>query len=245
MNVAIDQATKFTNTIEPPAAQDQSFLIVDDHPLVRDSLHDLLQDLCPSSRTSLAICTDSMRQMLASPTHFDYAIVDLSLPNSKSLEVLRIVREMRIDLPIIVYSARTEQEIILRCLNFGVLGYIPKTYYGDRVSQALRMIFSGHTYIPQQAVTDNQQHRYRSNPAARRLTSDPRDLGMTERQIDVLHLMLRGMPNKVICRQLDLAEGTVKVHVSNVLRALGVRNRTQAVIAASEMGIGETQSGRR
>ncbi|MEK9776732.1 MAG: response regulator transcription factor, partial [Quisquiliibacterium sp.] len=68
-------------------------------------------------------------------------------------------------------------------------------------------------------------------------SSDPRQLGLTDRQIDVLKLIMRGLPNKLICRQLGLAEGTVKVHVSAVLRALGARNRTQAVIAASRIGL--------
>jgi DNA-binding NarL/FixJ family response regulator len=68
-------------------------------------------------------------------------------------------------------------------------------------------------------------------------STDLRKLGLTDRQCDVLRLILRGLPNKLICRQLDLAEGTVKVHVSAVLRALGVRNRTQAVIAASQIGL--------
>jgi len=69
----------------------------------------------------------------------------------------------------------------------------------------------------------------------------PRRLGLTERQIDVLERILRGLPNKLICRELSLAEGTVKVHVSAVLRALGASNRTQAVIAATRLGLADTQ----
>lgn len=212
-------------------------LIVDDHPMVRDSLHQLLKCICPNSQTDLAVSASQMQEMLVSNTTYDYAIVDLSLPDCRGLDVLRQVRTTRPDLPIVVHSARCDQDVILRCLNYGVMGFIPKTYYGDLVAQALRMIFSGQTYIPRQAVADNKQHRYRTHPAARRIAANPRELGMTDRQIDVLQLMRRGMSNKVICRQLDLAEGTVKVHVSNVLRALGVHTRTQAVIAANEMDL--------
>jgi DNA-binding NarL/FixJ family response regulator len=212
-------------------------LVVDDHPMVRDSLHELLNFICPNSHTDLAVSANQMREMLTGDTQYDYAILDLSLPDSRGLEVLRMARSCRPDMPLVVHSARCEQDVILRCLNFGVMGFIPKTYFGDRVAQALRMVFSGQTYIPRQAVTDTDRHRYRTNPAARPVASNPRELGMTDRQIDVLQLMRRGMSNKVICRKLDLAEGTVKVHVSNVLRALGVHTRTQAVIAASEMDL--------
>lgn len=215
----------------------KSFLIVDDHPIVRDSLHLLLQDLEPGCDTSLATSLAHMRETLQSNLMFDYAIIDLNLPDSHGLDTLKVVREIRPELPIIVYSGRAEQDTILRCLNFGVVGYIPKTQYGDLISQALRMVFSGQTYVPRQAVSETDKRKYGVGAPPTCSAADPRELGMTERQIEVLTLMLRGLPNKLICRKLNLAEGTVKVHVSNVLRALGVRNRTQAVIAAGELGL--------
>lgn len=233
----MSDVTSVSRPTEDSARRAMRLLIVDDHPMVRDSLHELLRCICPNSQTDLAISANQVREALAGSTYYDYAIVDLTLPDCRGLDILRIVRAARPDLPLIVYSARCDQDLILRCLNFGVMGFIPKTYYGDLVAQALRMIFSGQTYIPKQAVADTGRHRYRTHPASRPIASSPRELGMTERQIDVLQLMRRGMSNKVICRQLDLAEGTVKVHVSNVLRALGVNTRTQAVIAANEMDL--------
>jgi DNA-binding NarL/FixJ family response regulator len=135
----------------------------------------------------------------------------------------------------VVLSAEIDRETILRCLDLGAAGYIPKTYHADVITHALRLIASGHVYVPREAIDPrrdaNEPIRLRS------AGSDPRGLGLTDRQCDVLRLILRGLPNKLICRQLDLAEGTVKVHVSAVLRALGVRNRTQAVIAASRLGL--------
>ncbi len=217
------------------AHPNKSFLIVDDHPIVRDSLHLLLQDLVPGCETILATTLVQMREALQR-ANFDYAIVDLNLPDSRGLDTLKLARELRPELPIIVYSGRAEKDVILRCLNFGAVGYIPKTQYGDLITQALKMVFSGQTYVPRQAVSESGQPPY-SLPTPHLGAADPRELGMTERQIEVLTLMLRGLPNKLICRKLNLAEGTVKVHVSNVLRALGVRNRTQAVIAAGEMGL--------
>jgi DNA-binding NarL/FixJ family response regulator len=236
--MTITTESNTTTSASTETKRSQSFLIVDDHPIVRDSLHLLLQELEPGCNTSLATSLAQMRESLQSNTVFDYAIVDLNLPDSHGLDTLKAVRELRPELPIIVYSGRAEQDTILRCLNFGVVGYIPKTQYGDLITQALRMVFSGQTYVPRQAVSEANRRLYNLNtPMTTSSATDPRELGMTERQIEVLTLMLRGLPNKLICRKLNLAEGTVKVHVSNVLRALGVRNRTQAVIAAGELGL--------
>ena len=106
---------------------------------------------------------------------------------------------------------------------------------------ALRLVADGGTYIPPEAVSsiacEPSLPGIWPRPAGASGATDPRQLGLTDRQIDVLGLILHGLPNKLICRQLQLAEGTVKVHVSAVLRALGVRSRTQAVVAASRMGL--------
>ena len=105
---------------------------------------------------------------------------------------------------------------------------------------ALQMVAAGHMYVPKEVVTNTgwtpANAMSRMQPA-RATSRDPRSLGLTGRQCDVLRLILRGLPNKLICRELDLAEGTVKIHVSAVLRALGARNRTQAVIAANQLGL--------
>ncbi len=215
----------------------KKFLIVDDHPMVRDSLHDLLQSIDPTFTTEHALDMKQMQSMLRTNHDYSHLIVDLGLPDANGLEVLSAARQCSADLPIVVFTGRLEQELILRALNMGVVGYIPKTLYMDLIVNAFRMVLAGQIYIPRQAVGDTRQQRYGTMTTMRLPTSDPRQLGLTDRQIDVLDLILQGLPNKLICRQLDLAEGTVKVHVSAVLRALGVRNRTQAVIAAGVMGL--------
>lgn len=210
-------------------------LIVDDHPMVRDSLHLLLVDLVPGTQTTLATSLAELRSTLQVRDDFDYVITDLSLRDASGLDTLRAVRHWRPSTPIVVFSARTQQDTILRCLEFGVLGFIPKNLYNDHVRHALRRVLSGQVYVPKavlQSPTRNGEPRLH-----RFFGADTAQLGLTERQTEVLKLILRGLPNKLICRQLDLAEGTVKVHVSAVLRALGVRNRTQAVIAATELGL--------
>ena len=103
---------------------------------------------------------------------------------------------------------------------------------------ALRLVFSGGVYVPPQAIAGGpHDDPLAAEPAGLAPRIDAADIGLTERQTEVLALMLQGMPNKVICRELNLAEGTVKIHVTAILKALGASNRTQAVIAASRMGL--------
>ncbi len=231
--------------IEPVsfAAEPKRFLIVDDHPMVRDSLHALLESLESTIVTDLALNMKQMTERLQTGPAYQYAVIDLSLPDGNGIEIIKAAQASQPDIPLIVFSGRIEQDLILRCLSMGVVGYVPKTHYNDLITQAFRMILSGQVYIPRQAVTERQQVHYSAMRPIRQVTSDPRQLCLTERQIDVLDLILQGMPNKLICRQLQLAEGTVKVHVSAVLRALGVRNRTQAVIAAGKMGLRVNRTG--
>ncbi len=219
------------------SGQPDRFLIVDDHPMIRDSLHALLENLVPNVVTDLALTMAEMKRHLQAGHRYSYAVLDLSLPDGNGIEVIQAARACQPDLPLIVFTGSLEQDLILRCLSMGVVGYVPKTHYNDVINQAFRMIFSGQVYIPKQAVTERRPYAYGAMRPVQQVASDPHQLCLTERQIDVLDLILKGMPNKLICRELDLAEGTVKVHVSAVLRALGVRNRTQAVIAASKMGL--------
>ncbi|MFP5412437.1 MAG: response regulator [Gammaproteobacteria bacterium] len=245
-----------------------SALIIDDHPLIRDAVRMTLASLGPGGRIDMADSFASARRLLESGAEWDFALLDLSLPDCEGFEGLAAFRELRPTLPTIVLSGRTDRETILRCLDLGAAGYIPKTSQSDVISDALRLVASGHVYLPREALGRDFLREVPLRPgvaaseppstsgfppphgfapprvpapppvaASAGAALDPRKLGLTDRQCDVLRLILRGLPNKLICRQLDLAEGTVKVHVSAVLRALGVRNRTQAVIAASRMGL--------
>ncbi|MCP5264841.1 MAG: response regulator transcription factor [Burkholderiaceae bacterium] len=212
------------------------FLVVDDHPMVREAILQTVDSLEPGSSAELATSFGESMKRLDHDSHYDYVVLDLNLPDSRGHESLAALKRVHPELPVIVLSASTERDLILQCLDTGALGYIPKTLHADVIKHALRLIVAGHVYVPQEVVSTRRLPATDLRPRAP-VDGDPRRLGLTERQIDVLRLILKGYPNKLICRDLDLAEGTVKVHVSAVLRALGVRTRTQAVIAARELGL--------
>ena len=120
----------------------------------------------------------------------------------------------------------------------GAMGYIPKRSSNTVMLQALRLVLSGGIYVPAAAISpEAAAERTAPAPTPQSTRTSPHELGLTDRQAEVLACILQGLPNKLICRRLGLAEGTVKIHVAAILRALNVHNRTQAVIEASRLGV--------
>jgi DNA-binding NarL/FixJ family response regulator len=227
-----------TPTPTPASQPTRQFLLVDDHPILRDAIDQTLSDLVPGSATDLTTSIAETLRRIAGGRRYDYVLLDLQLPDAAGFDTLAQMRLATPDTPIIVVSGDTDRQTIVRCLDMGALGYIPKTLRTDVIRHALRLILSGQVYVPREALVGGAAERSTPAPTIRDVDGrNPRALGLTARQVDVLRLMMRGLPNKLICRELRLAEGTVKVHVSAVLRALAVTSRTQAVIAAREVGV--------
>ena len=166
-------------------------------------------------------------------------LLDLNLPDTVGTSGVEAIRQRFPRVPVMVLSAAHDRATIDRCLRAGASGFLAKTASGERLGTAVRAVAGGGIYVPRDAegtpARASWAAAHAGAPGGPR--AEARDLGLTDRQSDVLRLILRGLPNKLIGRQLQLAEGTVKVHVSAVLRALGVRNRTQAVLAANRLGL--------
>jgi DNA-binding NarL/FixJ family response regulator len=212
------------------------FLVVDDHALIREAMRGVLRELCGEAivieAASAGQAGDAIRQ------HPDLALIllDLQLPDRDGVEMLRELRERYPAISVVMLSAFSDVDNIVKALDNGALGFIPKTDSRDVLLGALRLILAGGTYIPPGVLGRGPAaaHAPSNAPARKRLS--PAELGLTERQVDVLTLMMQGKSNKHICRQLDLAEPTVKNHVSAILKALEVTNRTEAVLAVAALG---------
>jgi DNA-binding NarL/FixJ family response regulator len=211
-------------------------LVVDDHPLILEALRYILHDLETAVDVLEAPNADTGRRLAEEHPDLDLLLLDLTLPGTNGFELLEEFRRDHPAVPVVVLSASERHEDVMRALDLGAMGYIPKSSPKEVMLQALRLVFSGGIYVPPAAIT-HQAAAAPVRPAAPEGIVKPQDLGLTERQIEVLALILQGLPNKLICRQLNLAEGTVKIHVAAVLRALNVHNRTQAVIEASRLGL--------
>lgn len=212
-------------------------LVVDDHPLMRGAICQHLESLGEAILTEAAISLADAQRRLSAEPRIDMILLDLSLPDTTATAGLEALRRRHASIPVLVMSAEQDRSVIQRCLRAGAAGFLPKSASVERLGAAVRTVRSGRVYLPPGIDAGPDQ-----GWAARLVVQqDPQaaahPLGLTDRQSDVLRLMLRGLPNKLIGRQLQLAEGTVKVHVSAVLRALGARNRTQAVLAAARLGL--------
>jgi DNA-binding NarL/FixJ family response regulator len=214
-------------------------LVVDDHVLIRDALRGVLKELNDDAViVEASDCRQAMR-LIAEHADLGLILLDLNLPDRNGFDVLADLRKRYPAISIVVLSAFNDRENVARALDVGALGFIPKSSTREVMLSALRLIVSGGIYIPPDILV--RRETAPSQPSANTSGTEspslsPRDLGLTDRQVDVLALMMRGKSNKAICRTLDLAEPTVKNHVTAILKALRVTNRTEAVIAVGALG---------
>jgi DNA-binding NarL/FixJ family response regulator len=210
-------------------------LLVDDHMLIREALRSVLKEL--KSDAVIFEASDSGRAMALVAEHgndLGLVMLDLNLPDRDGFSVLAEIRERYPAISVVVLSGQQDRSSVVKALDLGALGYIPKSGQREVMISALQLVFAGGIYIPPEILTRSDTVPSNTQPARPRAT--PAELGLTERQLDVLALMMQGKSNKAICRVLDLAEPTVKNHVTAILKALKVTNRTEAVIAVGELG---------
>jgi DNA-binding NarL/FixJ family response regulator len=218
-------------------------LVIDDHVLIRDALRGVLIEL-KGAATVILEAPDSRQAVRLLEQHPDVELIllDLGLPDRSGFDVLVELGDRYPTISVVVLSAQNDRESVAKALDLGALGFIPKSSPRDVMLSAFNLIFSGGLYIPPEILANDARRKpdHAIAPSPQRPLSAG-DLGLTERQMDVLRLMMQGKSNKAICRLLDLAESTVKIHVSAILKALKVSNRTEAVIAAGALGFGPRQ----
>ena len=211
-------------------------LVVDDHPLIPEALATTLTVLDAGCVVESAGDLEAALRISEQDPPPDMVLLDLGLPGQHGLSALSAFREAQPALPVVVLSADAGRDRVLSALDLGAMGFIPKTARKEVLLNALRLAISGGVYVPPDALHHPWELPATAGGAASEACT-PADLGMTERQAQVCALLLRGMTNKLICKELGLAEGTIKIHVSAVLKLLGVPNRTQAVLAAHRLGL--------
>ena len=204
-------------------------LVVDDHPLMADALALACTTLDQRADIKTAPDLEAAFQLAAEGPEFELVLLDLGLPGCTGLQALERLRERFSNLPVVVVSAASDASSITSALDRGAMGFIPKTSPRDVLLNAIRLVVSGGIYVPVEAL----KHQEQPAPSVQK----PADLSLSPRQKEVLSLLLKGLPNKLIARKLDISENTTKIHVSAVLHALGAKTRTQALIAASKAGL--------
>ncbi len=215
-------------------------LVIDDHVLVRDALRGVLKESLKDVNVVEAAAWQQARVELARARDFELVLLDLGLPDQDGFEALAELRATYPAAAVVVLSGRDDRQSVARALDLGALGYIPKSASREVMLSALNLIVSGGMYIPPEFLANRDAAPTGQAAAGAASVGRPdasADLGLTGRQLDVLALLMQGKSNKAICRALELAEPTVKNHVSAILRALKASNRTEAVIAARALGV--------
>jgi len=225
-------------------------LLIDDHPLILSALQAVIEGLGDDVVVTGAGSAAAARATLAASADFDLVLLDLSLGDADGFDLLTELRAAHPTIPVVIVSASERASDVIRAIDLGAMGFVPKRSSNTALSEALRMVMSGGLYVPPTmlGLDLSQPPEEPVGPDAaqpllgavahadvHQQVSSIEMIGLTPRQSEVLGLLLKGLPNKLIARELNLSVETVKDHVAAVLRALGVSTRTQAVLAVSQM----------
>lgn len=208
-------------------------LLVDDHALFRQGLKFLLADLEPGIAFFDAESSDRALAC-ARGEPMDLVLVDLHMPGANGMDALGAMRAAFESSAVVVLSSEDDPRLILKAIEMGASGFIPKSSTPQVMIAALRLVLAGGTYLPPHVLRGFAG----AGPAATRTEVVANSVdGLSGRQLEVLMKVVQGKANKVIARELQLSEGTVKAHLSAAFRALGVQNRTEAVFVAAKLGL--------
>lgn len=212
------------------------FLIADDHSIVTMALEMLLKDYDGQDNT--VFTANNKDDALALAQEYgetaDLMILDLSMPGVEGTSLMEAIVAAQPTLKILVMSGLSDQQSIIKVLQMGAAGFIPKSLDAELLTSAIRFVLAGGVYIPVKLLTQAQKTGLLT--ATPEKSSQEGTVRLTDRQKDVLALLAKGAPIKRICKELDLSEGTVKTHVTTIYRAFGASNRTEALIAARRHG---------
>jgi len=203
-------------------------LVLDDHPLIVDALAQLLPQLGDGIEVRGAGDAAAATRILDDEPDVALVLLDLALPGTRGLDLLADLLLDYPGVPIVVLSATHDVATVNAALGAGARGFVPKTADPQVLLDAIRQVRDGRAYRTPDVTPEPDRDGVH-------IRAD--ELGLTARQADVLRLLVEGKPNKLICRDLKLSEGTVKVHISAILKALNVRSRTQAVASLARRGI--------
>jgi DNA-binding NarL/FixJ family response regulator len=203
-------------------------LVIDDHPLIHEILPSVLRKALGDVTVATEATLEAGLMRAAGSVAPDLVLLDLGLPGCEGLDALTRFRLEFPELPVVVLSATIDRESILGALDSGASGYIPKTSKPEVMIAALKVVAAGGVYVPPEAVEEL---------AVKHAPRASREMELTERQREVLRLILKGYNNERIASELAIAPNTVKQHAHAIFTVLGVSTRAEAVIAAMRHGL--------
>lgn len=206
-------------------------LIADDHPLFREALRGAISRVLPDTEIREAADADGLYALVEALPDADLLLLDLNMPGVQGMSALVHLRARYPQLPIVMVSAREEPALMRRVLDYGALGFIPKSTDSAGIGEALLQVLDGECWAPANVlqaprVTDDEERE-----TARRISE------LTPQQFRVLQMVSTGLLNKQIAWELGVSEATIKAHMTAIMRKLGASNRTQAVLLAGKLAV--------
>jgi len=202
-------------------------LVADDHDLIRDMFVQLIQELAPDLEVYHAGTLPEALEVARKNAELNLVLLDLRMPGMNGLSGLRIMRDARPDVPVIIMSGDADSETARMALQAGAAGFIPKTMRAPAMINAVRLVLSGGRYIPEQVIQS-------AEPSAR--DTVPGFESLTPRELEVLRQLIKGQSNKEIGRELQLSEVTIGLRLRSIYRKIGVKSRAQAIRLALRQG---------
>jgi DNA-binding NarL/FixJ family response regulator len=211
-------------------------LIADDHPLFREAITNVIESGFPDTETLETENLETALALAQEHDDLDLVLLDLNMPGMNGLNGLISLRNEAPTVPVVIVSAEDDKQIVLQAITCGAVGFISKSSPRNQMTEALQQILDGNVYLPSDIIRQSGQEGRRNRRSNDNPQIAPELLSsLTRRQLLVLERMAKGESNKQIAYNLHIAETTVKAHVSAILRKLGVHNRVQAILSASDI----------
>ncbi|MFT6979078.1 MAG: DNA-binding NarL/FixJ family response regulator [Marinobacter psychrophilus] len=228
----LDSERRQVETFMEPAYK---ILIADDHPLFREAISSVIASGFEGSEILETDDLDSALIIAKENDDLDLILLDLNMPGMHGLNGLITLRNEAPTIPVVIVSAEEEKQVVLQAITYGAVGFITKSSPRVKMTEAIQQILNGNVYLPSDIIrtgkeSTGRRRRNDDNPVSPELLNS-----LTRRQLLVLERMSKGESNKQIAYNLNIAETTVKAHVSAILRKLSVHNRVQAILSASDV----------
>lgn len=210
-------------------------LLADDHPLFREGVKPVLMKLAPKVEILEAKDYPAAFEIARQQDEIDLALLDLYMPGMTGIDGVGKFRVSFPHIPVVVLSAAEEHDHIQRLLANGALGFISKASPSEVIIGALNLVLAGGVYVPPSLLSRISD----TESSVIELDNGSQET-LTKRQVDVLRELAKGQSNKQIARSLNVTEGTVKIHLASIFRILNVTSRTEALLLAQKMGLGQS-----
>lgn len=206
-------------------------IIADDHPLFRAALKQAVGQAVDDVEVIEADTIAALQNSVVSCPEADLVLLDLNMPGAHGFSALVFMRGQYPGLPVVMVSGSEDIQVMSKAIEYGASGFIPKSASLQLIADAIQAVLNGDVWLPEGVQGQIDRASPETCDFSEKLAT------LTPQQFRVLGMLMEGLLNKQIAYELSVSEATIKAHITAVFRKLGVRNRTQAVIAVQQLEV--------